>query len=129
MGGEVSGHFCFKDYFYCDSGFLAFLILLEEISKSKKKVSGIAKELSPYFKSPEANFLVKDKKETLMVVEGKYQGGENDYLDGVTIQFKDWWLNARPSNTEPLIRITVEADNKKLLEGKMEEIKGLMKAK
>jgi phosphomannomutase len=122
MGGELSGHYCFKDFFYFDSGIIAFLSLLKVISESDKKVSEMAKELSIYFKASEMNFEIKDKDEVLEKIKKKYADGEQDYLDGITVEYKDWWFNVRASNTEPVLRLTIEADTKEILEEKKKEL-------
>ncbi len=125
MGGEISGHFSFKDNDYLDSGFIAFLVLLQVISNSDKKVSEITQELSPYFKSSELNFEVKDKEKTIEKFKKKYSDGKQDYLDGATIEYEDWWFNVRSSNTEPLLRLTIEADTEELLQQKIKELTSL----
>ncbi len=122
MGGELSGHYCFRDYFYMDSGIIAFLILLQAISKKNKKVSEIVKELTVYFKSAGVNFEIEDKQAVLEKIKQKYYDGKQDYLDGVTVEYNNWWFNIRPSNTEPLLRLTIEADTKNLLEQKKKEL-------
>lgn len=127
MGGELSGHYSFKDNYYLDSGFIVFLILLEIISKTDKKVSEITKELSPYAKGAEINFKVKDKEAVLNKVKEKYSDGKQDYLDGVTIEYDNWWFNIRPSQTEPLLRLTIEAGSVKLLSQKKKELTALIK--
>jgi phosphomannomutase len=127
MGGELSGHYCFKDYFYMDSGMVAFLGLLEIISKDTRDVSEIIQELSPYKKSPELNFKVEDKDKIIEKIKQKYTDGKQDYLDGVTVEYEDWWFNVRPSNTEPLLRLTVEADTQELLQKKQKELEECIK--
>ncbi|MDP3882460.1 MAG: phosphomannomutase/phosphoglucomutase [Candidatus Staskawiczbacteria bacterium] len=127
MGGELSGHYCFKDNFYMDSGMIAFLSLLQIISKDGREVSEIIKELTPYFKSPEANFRIDDKEAVLEKVKEKYKDGEQDFLDGVTVIYKDWWFNVRASNTEPVLRLTIEADTKELYDKKQKELTKLIK--
>jgi phosphomannomutase len=127
MGGELSGHYCFKDNFYMDSGMISFLVLLSIFSKDQRKVSEIAKELEPYFKSAETNFKIKDKDAILEKVKQKYSDGKQDFLDGVTVEYKDWWFNVRPSNTEPLLRLTIEADTKELLAEKLKELTKFIK--
>ncbi len=122
MGGELSGHYCFRDNFYLDSGFIAFLILLQVISKSGKKVSEMMAELSPYAKASEINFEIKDKQGILNKIKEKYSDGKQDYLDGVTVEYDDWWFNLRPSQTEPLLRLTIEAETEELLEKKKKEL-------
>jgi len=125
MGGELSGHYCFKDNFYMDSGMIALLALLIVFSKDSKKVSEIIKELSIYAKS-DHNFEVKSKEMVLDEIKQKYSDGKQDFLDGVTVEYKDWWFNMRPSNTEPLLRLTIEADTQELLEEKFEELKSFV---
>jgi len=122
MGGELSGHYCFKDNFYLDSGMIAFLTLLQIISQENKKVSELIKELSPYAKSSEINFEIEDKDAVLNKIKEKYADGKQDFLDGITVEYGNWWFNVRPSNTEPLLRLTIEADTKELLEQKKKEL-------
>lgn len=122
LGGELSGHYSFKDNFYFDSGFLAFLILLEMFSKEKRKISELVKELSLYVKGEEINFKADDKEGIIKKVEQNYPDGKKDFLDGLTVRYNDWWFNLRPSNTEPLLRLTIEADNKSLFEQKKKEL-------
>lgn len=128
MGGELSGHYCFKDNFYLDSGFIAFLILLQIFSELEKKVSEQISELSPYVKSPEINFEVKDKEAILNKIREQFSDGKQDYLDGVTVEYDNWWFNLRPSQTEPLLRLTIEARTKELLEEKKKELTALIKS-
>ncbi len=122
MGGELSGHYCFKDNFYMDSGMIAFLTLLQIISKDSRRVSEIATELSPYAKGSEMNFEIEDKEGVINKIKEKYSDGKQDYLDGVTVEYDNWWFNVRPSNTEPLLRLTIEADTEDLLLQKQKEL-------
>lgn len=125
IGGEVSGHYCFKDNYYMDSGMIAFLSLLPIISKDGRKVSEIIKGIFPYFKADD-NFTVKDKEEILEKVKKEYSDGKQDFLDGLTVEYQNWWFNLRPSNTEPLLRLTIEAETKELLEEKLREMKKVL---
>ncbi len=122
MGGELSGHYCFKDNYYMDSGMISFLVLLQTLSKDQRKVSEIIAELSPYPKGAETNFKVADKEKMIEKIKQEYSDGKQDFLDGVTVEYKDWWFNLRPSNTEPLLRLTIEADTQKLLGAKQKEL-------
>jgi phosphomannomutase len=128
FAGEHSGHFYFRDNFYADSGLITFVKTLEFISESKKSLSQIVDNFSKYFQSGEINFVVKDKQEIMKKIEEKYQDKASsiDWLDGISVWFPAWWFNVRPSNTEPLLRLNVEADNQKLLKEKTEEIKRLI---
>ncbi len=127
MGGEVSGHYSYKDYFYLDSAGISFLVLLQSISIFDEKVSKLSQKFSPYFKASEENFKVKDKEKVLELIREKFSNGRQDYLDGVTIEFSDWWFNIRPSQTEPLLRLNIEANSKELLEEKKEELSSFIK--
>ena len=126
LGGELSGHYSFKDNFYLDSGLAALLILLQVVSESGKKVSELASELSPYAKGAEINFEVENKEKMMEKVKEKYSDGEQDSLDGATVSYNNWWFNLRPSNTEPVLRLTVEADTQNLLEEKTKELEDLI---
>lgn len=121
LGGEMSGHYCFKDNYYMDSGMIAFLELLRFFSKDQRRVSEIIKEMAPYSKT-DANFQVGDKEKTLNTIKEKYSDGKQDFTDGITVEYEDWWFNVRPSNNEPLIRLTIEADTKELLDKKLKDL-------
>ncbi len=127
LGGETSGHFAFRDSFYSDSAFIAFLRLLVVISGNKKKLSQLVNKLQPYFKPPKTNLEIKNKEEILEEIKKKYSDGKQDYLDGVTVGYKDWWFNVRPSNTEPLLRVTIEADNREIYKEKKEQLISFIK--
>lgn len=119
FGGEHSYHFFFRDNYYADSAPVAFLILLELISKDGKGVSQIVAEFDKYPQSGEINFEIEDRNSVLEKVRQDFRDSESkDELDGMSVWYKDWWFNVRPSNTEPVIRLNVEADNKPLLEEK-----------
>ncbi len=127
MSGELSAHYAFKDNFYADSGFVALAILLELISAHDKKLSEIIDGLIPYAKGDEMNFEVNNIPDIIMKIKKEYGDGEQDELDGLTVQYDTWWFNARPSNTEPLLRVTVEADTPELLTEKQDELTAFVK--
>ena len=124
FGGEHSGHFYFRDNWFADSGLIAFLILLELVSTENKPLSEILKPLDHGVRSGEINSTVKDTQSKLKELEEHFGKGAKsvDHLDGITIDYGDWWFNVRPSNTEPLLRLNVEADNRALMEQKRDEI-------
>jgi len=126
MGGELSGHYCFKENFYSDSTFVPFLILLQLISESEKKVSEMVKELSLYPKSQEINFRIEEKEKVLSKIRKKYFNGRQYFLDGITVEYDDWWFNLRSSQTEPFLRLTIEAKTKKFLKEKKKELIALI---
>ncbi len=126
FGGELSGHFYYRDNFYADSGMLTLVHLLNILSETNKTMSQLIAPLLKYRSSGEMNFEVPDKREMMDQLAGKYADAAIDHLDGVTIQFPDWWFNCRPSNTEPLLRLNVEADNLKHLNQKLTDLKALL---
>ena len=126
FGGELSGHFYYRDNFYADSGMITLVHMLNIISSSDKTVSQLAEPVRRYFPSGEINFEVENKEAMMKQLAKKYGDGDIDSLDGVTIRYKQWWLNCRPSNTEPLLRLNVEAKTKEILEEKLAELKQLL---
>lgn len=127
MGGELACHFSFRDNFYIDSGFIAFLILLEIISEENKPLAKLVKDYKIYFKSPEINVKTKGIFKKLDLVKEKYRDGKIDELDGLTVDYQDWWFNLRLSNTEPVARLTIEAKTPEMLEIKKRELMRLIK--
>ena len=116
FGGEHSGHFYFADFWRADSGMLAALYALAELMDSPKSLSEILESFDRYFSSGEINTQVKDAGKSINLVRKKYEKeNEIDELDGLTVSSQKWWFNLRPSNTEPLLRLNVEADSPKLM--------------
>ncbi len=129
FGGEHSGHFYFRDHYYADSGLIALLVVLELISQEGKPVSELLRPLDRRFRSGEINSRVSDIAAKLKELEEHYADArEIDHLDGVTIQYEHWWCNIRPSNTEPLLRLNVEADSAELLATKRDEVLALIRS-
>jgi phosphomannomutase len=122
FAGELSGHLYFKDNFYTDSGVIAALKVIQIVSEKGKKLSELIKPLRKYYASGEINSEVEDKKGKMKELAKVYKNGEVSWLDGVRVDFDDWWFNVRPSNTEPLLRLNLEARNKKLMEEKRDEV-------
>ncbi len=122
FGGEHSGHFYFRDNWFADSGLIALLVCLELLSRSDKKLGEILKEIDPYVRSGEINSRVESIEDKIEAVAGDFADGEADRIDGLTVQYSDWWFNLRPSNTEPLLRLNVEADNRDLLDEKVKKL-------
>jgi phosphomannomutase len=96
--------------------------VLEEISQKTKTISQLLKSFQKYFHSGQVNLKVEDKKKKLKELEEKFNKGRISHLDGLRVDFKDWWFNARPSNTEDFLRVDVEARKKKLMKEKLREI-------
>lgn len=127
LAGEHSGHYYFRHNFKADSGILALLLMLEIISEKQKPLSEILEPYLKYASISETNFEVDDKTKTLQKIEELYSDGEISHLDGLTVNYSDWWFNLRPSNTEPVLRLNMEAEGEELLEEKFEEIRGVIK--
>jgi|UniRef100_UPI00404B620E phosphomannomutase len=114
FGGEHSGHFYFGDFWRADSGMLAALYALAELMATSKSLSNLLEPYNRYFSSGEINSKVKDASKSIKLVKDKYQNKyQVDELDGLTVTAENWWFNLRPSNTEPLLRLNVEADTQK----------------
>ncbi len=123
FAGEVTGHYYFKNFFNADSGLIPALLILEMISDENKKFSEIFKPLrEKYFISGEINSKVNDVKAVLQKIETIYKAGEIEKIDGISARFADWHFNVRGSNTEPLIRLNLEAKTKEMMEEKRDEV-------
>jgi len=126
FGGELSGHFYYRDNYYTDSGMITLVHIINILSESDKPLSELIRPLRRYASSGELNFEVDDKAGAIQRLKRKYSQGQIDDLDGVTIQFRQWWFNCRPSNTEPLLRLNVEARDQELLEAKLADLKAFL---
>jgi len=123
FGGELSGHFYYRDNFYADSGMITLVHVINIISKANDvPISELISPLRRYHGSGEMNFTVENKQVKMDELAKRYSDGQIDHLDGVSIGYKDWWFNCRPSNTEPLLRLNIEARSKELLDEKLAEI-------
>ncbi len=123
-GGEHSGHFYFRDNWFADSGLIALLITLELVSVEDKPLSELLKPLDTWVRSGEINTKVKDVQGKLKALEEDFGASAQsaDHLDGITLDFGDWWFNVRPSNTEPLLRMNLEAKTPALMNQKRDEV-------
>jgi len=130
FAGEHSGHFFFRDNYFADSGLIMMLEVLELVSQEKRPFSAIARDFQKYPQSEEINFKVDDKLKMMDKVEAAYKekAQSTDRLDGISVWFSDWWFNVRPSGTESLLRLNVEADNESLLQEKTTELTNFLLA-
>ncbi len=126
FGGELSGHFYFRDNFFADSGAIAFARLLSVLSAQDKPISALVSPLTRYSQSGEINFQVEDKEGKIRELADAYKKARIDYLDGITIDLGSWWFNVRKSNTEPLLRLNLEAESVALRDEKLKELKGML---
>ncbi len=115
MSGEVSGHFAFAENYYTDNAFLAMALVVETISQADKPLSELISEFKLYHRGDEVNLTVDDREAKLDLIRDYYNDNIVDEIDGITVEFDDWWFNVRPSNTEPLLRVTVEAGSEEEL--------------
>jgi phosphomannomutase len=125
FGGEHSGHFYFRDFWRADSGMLAALHAIAALGESKKSLSELLKTFNRYHSSGEINSTVKDAASAMKKIEEIYGSGEGvevDHLDGLTVSHADWWFNLRASNTEPLLRLNVEASAKSRMESVRDDV-------
>jgi phosphomannomutase len=124
FGGEVSGHYYFRDFFQADSGVIPFLLMLELISRRGKKLSEILRPFRErFFLTGELNTPVADVAVKLHELKERFaDSGKVSHLDGISIEFADWHFNVRPSNTEPLLRLNLEARSRELMERKRDEV-------
>jgi phosphomannomutase len=105
------------------------LLAIEVVSEEGKPLSEIVAALDPYFRSGEVNVRVRNIPKTIEKVVKEYREARIDYTDGVTVSFEDWWFNVRPSNTEPLLRLNVEAVSADLLEEKSSFVQALVRGR
>lgn len=126
FGGELSYHFYFRDFFNCESGIYAMLQTIDLLAESSRTLAELVAPLRRYAHSGEINFHVVDVDAALAMVKTHFKDGEVSNLDGLSIDYPKWWLNLRPSNTEALLRLNVEADTEPLLRKKVRAISRLL---
>ena len=122
FGGDLSGHFYYRDNFCTESALVTLIHLVNILSAANAPISDLVGALRRYYSSGEILFQGDNAHAKIEEFERRYSDGQIDYLDGITIGYKDWWLNCRPSDTEPLMRLSVEARSRELLNEKLSEI-------
>jgi phosphomannomutase len=127
FGGEHSGHYYFRDHYNADSGLVASMVVMDQMSKAGRPLSELLEPFRRYLASGEINSEVADKEGTIERIAAAYADGKQDWLDGLTVEYQDWWFNVRPSNTEPLLRLNLEARTPELLHEKITEVLGLIR--
>ena len=127
FGGEHSGHYYFRAHFNADSGLVASMVVMDQMSKAGKPLSELLAPLRRYADSGEINSRVEDKEAVIERIAHAYRDGRQDRMDGLTVEYDDWWFNVRPSNTEPLLRLNVEAATEDLLKEKTAEVLALIR--
>jgi phosphomannomutase len=129
FGGEHSGHYYFRDNYRADSGLIAAVVALGELSASTGPLSDLLAPFRRYATSGEINSRVDDPQAKIDEIAEALSDGRQDRLDGLTVEFDDWWCNVRASNTEPLLRLNVEARTDELLAAETEELLALIQGK
>lgn len=128
--GELNGHYYKREHYFSEAPFWVILEVLKTISESNKNISEIIRPFKKYFHSGEINFRVENKEEIMKIVEKKLgKKGKVSKIDGLRVDFDNWWFNIRPSNTEPLLRLVVEGKTKELMEEKKKELIAIMNKK
>jgi len=122
FAGELSGHFFWQDFSFVESALLSLVRLLKVLKQTKNSLEQLVEPFSKYFSSGEMNFEIENKEEKIKEIEKIYQDGEISHLDGLTVEYPNWWFNLRMSGTEPLMRLIVEANTKELLDEKVGEL-------
>ncbi len=129
FAGEVSGHYYFRDFFFADSGIVPSLYLLEMLSKRNVKMSDLLRELeAKYFITGEINTKVADTEAKLKELTERYSDGEQHTMDGISVTYPTWHFNVRPSNTEPLLRLNLEAKTREEMEQRRDEVLGIIRS-
>jgi phosphomannomutase len=128
FGGEHSGHFYFKKNWFADSGMIALMQCLNVFSRANGTVSSVIAPIDNRSRSGEVNSTVKDIPGKLEQLQAQYADATIDHLDGLTIEYADWWMNVRPSNTEPLLRLNVEGDTRALMEQHRDEALAIIRS-
>lgn len=118
FGGEESAHYYHRSPYFCEAPFFVLFKILKELSKAGKPFSQMLKPFQKYYNSGEMNFKIENKKEAIRALENKFRKGKISKIDGLRVDFPDWWFNIRPSHTEPLLRLVVEAETKELMRQK-----------
>jgi len=129
FAGELSGHYYFRENYFTESSAMAVLYMANLLSQSQEPLSALIRPFHRYFKSPEINSEVKDPPTVLAQLKNQYRSGKQFELDGLSVEFADWWFNVRCSNTEPLVRLNLEAKTQAQLDQRTQELLALIRAK
>ena len=127
FAGELSGHYYWEENSNAEMTTLTALTLINLLNETGQKMSELTKDLKRYFHSGEINSQVGNKEDVINKLKEAYSDGELDELDGIRIDYPDWWFNVRPSNTEPVLRLNLEAKTKELMEEKRDEVLGIIR--
>jgi phosphomannomutase len=126
LGGELSGHYYFPEFFYADCALLAMIHMINIISSSDQSLSALVKDHQKYYRPGEINFTVKDTDAVLTRIKDHYKDIFETDMDGISCRSDDFWFTIRPSNTEPVVRLTLEARTQKIMEETLDTIKEIV---
>ncbi len=127
FGGELSGHYYFRENYFADSAIIALIEVLNILSSRNVPMSNLIAPLRKYCSTGEINFKVTDKDKKIKQIAEHFKDGKIDYLDGVTIEYSDWWFNVRKSNTEPLLRLNLEGKTKTIMKQRKKQVIDIIK--
>lgn len=127
FGGELAGHFYYRENFYADSAIITMIEVLNLLRQEGRSLSQLVQPLERYARTGEVNFHVANKEEVIAALAEKFGHGKVDFVDGITVEFADWWFNVRPSNTEPLLRLVMEARDPGVLSQRRKEVEAVIR--
>jgi phosphomannomutase len=127
FAGELSGHYYYRDMGFTDNAMVTMIWMLNYLASNDLPLSELIAPLKKYYSTGEINIRIQDKEAIFEELENFYRDGNTDHLDGLTIQYDSWWFNLRTSNTEPVIRLNLEADDKKTLDKKKTQLLNIIK--
>jgi phosphomannomutase len=127
VGGELSGHYYFRDQYYSDSAETTMLLVLRLLSRSGKKMSELIRPMRKYHQTGEINFEVANKEARIAALEKAFADGKQSHLDGLTVRYPSWWFNVRMSNTEPVLRLNLEADRPETRDAQRRRVEAIIK--
>jgi len=125
-GGELPGHYYYRDFFNLDNGWIPFFQVRALVSLEKRNLSDLINALNNYFFSGEMNFAIPDGEYAIEQIKNCYFSGRQTFFDGVRVDFDDWWFLVRMANTEPVMRLVVEGRIREILDKHVEELKKLI---
>ncbi len=124
---EISGHYYFKNFNYCESPHFGLRILEEQMERTGKNLKELSKEFAKYYHTGIIDLKIKNFQKLISKLKEKYKNSSQNFTDGLTIEYSNWWFNVKESHTEPLLRLAIETNSEKLLKEKLDELKKIIK--
>jgi phosphomannomutase len=122
FAGELSGHYYYRDMGFTDNAVFTMIQMLNFLSLKMTRLSRVIRTIKKYYSTGEINMKVNNKEAVFSALEAQYKDARKDHLDGLTIEYDAWWFNLRASNTEPVMRLNLEADDESTMEERREEV-------